>query len=282
MRVIKKINNNAAICLDNNNSELVAIGTGIGFPKVPYDLNDLSIIQRTYYNVDSIYYDLLNTIPENILNVSIKIVDMYRSKTYEDVSSNLVFTLADHLNFAIERYHKNIKIDTPLQYDVQHLYELEYETGLKALKVIKKDLNINLPKNEASNIALHFINSTKTTQYGGYVEAVINEIANIIGKYFNIYINKSTFNYSRFVTHIQYLLKRQEKGQLVSSDNKKMFENIKEEYYDTYQCVLLICEYLKEELDFECNEEEMLYLILHVNRLCVREDCYRKSITSPE
>ncbi len=188
MRVIKKINNNAAICLDNNNSELVAIGTGIGFPKVPYDLNDLSIIQRTYYNVDSIYYDLLNTIPEDVLNVSIKIVDMYRSKTYEDVSSNLVFTLADHLNFAIERYHKNIKIDTPLQYDVQHLYELEYEMGLKSLKVIKKDLKINLPKSEASNIALHFINSTKTTQYGSYVESVINEIANIIGKYFNIYI----------------------------------------------------------------------------------------------
>ncbi|MCD7840057.1 MAG: hypothetical protein LUG46_05435 [Erysipelotrichaceae bacterium] len=45
---------------------------------------------------------------------------------------------------------------------------------------------------------------------------------------------------------------------------------------------MLICQYLKEELDFECNEEEMLYLILHVNRLCVREDCYRKSITSPE
>lgn len=74
MRVIKKINNNAAICLDDNNRELVAIGTGIGFQKCPYDITDLNRIQRTYYNVDSMYYGLLNSIPEEIINVTIKIL----------------------------------------------------------------------------------------------------------------------------------------------------------------------------------------------------------------
>ncbi|MBA1393021.1 hypothetical protein EQ500_03915, partial [Lactobacillus sp. XV13L] len=45
MQVIKKINNNAAICLDQNQDELIAFGKGIGFPKTPYELTDLSKIR---------------------------------------------------------------------------------------------------------------------------------------------------------------------------------------------------------------------------------------------
>lgn len=33
MKVIKKINNNVAICLDSSNNELIALGKGIGFKK---------------------------------------------------------------------------------------------------------------------------------------------------------------------------------------------------------------------------------------------------------
>lgn len=37
MRVIKKINNNVALCLDSDNHELIAFGKGIGFPQIPYE-----------------------------------------------------------------------------------------------------------------------------------------------------------------------------------------------------------------------------------------------------
>ena len=42
MIVLKKINNNVAICRDGNQRELIAIGRGIGFPPTPYELTDLS------------------------------------------------------------------------------------------------------------------------------------------------------------------------------------------------------------------------------------------------
>ena len=51
MKVVKKINNNVAICLDSNNCELVAFGKGIGFPKMPYEIQDLSLIDRTFYDL---------------------------------------------------------------------------------------------------------------------------------------------------------------------------------------------------------------------------------------
>lgn len=281
MRVIKKINNNAAICLDDNNRELVAIGTGIGFPKCPYDITDLNGIQRTYYNVNSMYYGLLNSIPEEIINVTVKIVDIFNAKAEGAISSNLMFTLADHIYFAIERFNKHIKIDTPLQYDIQHLYEWEYKIGLEALKIIRNELKIRLPKGEASNIAMHFINAetVSTSSNHGYVDNVILDITEIVGQETGIFIDKSTYDYSRFVTHVQYLLKRAKNEKLISTKNQKMFEAIKNQYPETYRCVLQIRDYFSEELDMKLNEEELLYLILHVNRLCVREDCYQKGIT---
>ena len=48
MQVIKKLNNNFAICMDKEGKELIAYGKGIGFPKVPYELTDLNQIDRPF------------------------------------------------------------------------------------------------------------------------------------------------------------------------------------------------------------------------------------------
>ena len=51
MRVLRTINNNVVICLDNNENEVVAFGKGIGFKKKNNDIIELSKIDRTYYKV---------------------------------------------------------------------------------------------------------------------------------------------------------------------------------------------------------------------------------------
>ena len=48
MKIIKKINTSAAIALDSMGREIVVFGKGIGFPAVPYELEDLSLIERTF------------------------------------------------------------------------------------------------------------------------------------------------------------------------------------------------------------------------------------------
>lgn len=139
MRVIQKINNNVAICLDKNDNELIAFGKGIGFPKIPYELKDLSLIKRTFYGVDYRYFDLLKLIDENIFEVCAKIIEIGRSKIKNTFSLNILFTLADHINFAIERTKKNIIIKSPIYYDIENLYESEVEVGKIALDLIKKN-----------------------------------------------------------------------------------------------------------------------------------------------
>lgn len=277
MKVIKNINNNVSLCLDSNNNEVVAFGKGIGFTKPPYDV-PLSKVERTYYDIDPVYISMINDIPEEILDISTKVIDYTRSKLDNPVSSNIVFTLADHINFAIQRYEKNLNITLPIVHDIQHLFEIEMDIGLKTVELIKKQLKVYLPKEEASYIALHIINAESMNQNKKNEKMDkdhINEITRIIEEFFDIRIDKDGFNYSRFVTHMHYLLKRGKNNEMIHSENFKIYESLKENYPETYECSQLVCKYFKNVLNTVLSEEECIYLMLHINRLCAREDCYR-------
>lgn len=275
MKVIKKINNNVAICLDSNDKELIAFGKGIGFPKMPYVLDDLNLIQRTYYGVNPRYLDLLNDIPDEVFEISTKIVDYAQTKLEYTLNSNVVFTLADHINFAIQRFHKNIQVKVPLSYDVEFLYEKEMDIGKKAIKYINKTMGIRLSSKEATGIALHFINvlTNESIEKPMNTDDLLQRIIGIIEKELKINIETSSFSYSRFATHVEYLLKRIEENVSIDTKNHKMYENITEKYPESYQCALKIQEYLNQETGRILNDEELLYLIIHINRLSSREDC---------
>lgn len=276
MRVVKKINNNVAICVDNDHHELIAFGKGIGFPPTPYELTDLSKITRTYYGVNAAYLGLLNEIPEDIFEISAKIVDHARTLIDKEINPNIVFTLADHIHFAIQRQEKNMNFKIPIAHDIHYLYEEEFHVGERAVAYINKIKHIHLSMDEATGIALHFINAEnvdKTKTETTDDEQVIAHILSIIERDFDVRINRKSFNYSRFVSHMHYLLKRKDERISISSENKKLFEAIKADFKDTYTCVMDIKAYLKEIFAWDPGEEELLYLMLHINRLCAREDC---------
>lgn len=79
MIVTKKINNNVAICREGNQRELIAFGKGIGFPQTPYELTDLSKINRTFYNVSSQCIPLLNDIPAEVVQFTARQMETYRT-----------------------------------------------------------------------------------------------------------------------------------------------------------------------------------------------------------
>lgn len=278
MKVIKKINNNVAICLDNDNHELVAFGKGIGFGTMPYELQDLTRVQRTYYGINLSYLGLLDEIPDQVFEVSAKIVDQARAIIHNEMNANIVFTLADHINFAMERYKKKMSLKMPFSHDIQHLYEEEMLVGEIAVKIINKEMNIHLAKDEAISIALHFINAeTMQMQEENKIDEgkIIEDITNLIETDFALVIDREGFNYSRFVTHLQYLLKRKESDTRITSENQKMYEAMKKDFIKTYECVEHVKDYLMSSLSWNPGDEEMMYLMLHINRLCAREDCYR-------
>lgn len=276
MKVIKKINNNVALCMDSNDRELIAFGKGIGFPSMPYEINDLTKIDKTFYSVKQSYLLLLNEIPEKILKISSEILDYCRRILPYEINETLCFTIADHLNFAISQAKQHIYIQTGLTAEVSSYHKEEYEIGLECIRRINKEFDIKLFNDEAANIAMHIIeneNRKKSDTSETYTQDIIDEVVKIVESHFNTKIDRTSFNYSRFVTHIQYLLLRRKNKVSIVSDNSKLFEVMKSQYCQTYKCAIIISAYINDKLDWKISDEEILYLMLHINRMCYREDC---------
>lgn len=273
MRVIRNINNNVAVCEDDNQHEVIAFGKGIGFQKAPYEI-PLEQIDRTYYNLDPHYIALLDELPEEIMDLTLEIVE--KSKSYLGVEMNkaFLFTLCDHIHFVIQNAEKGLVLKNPMANEIQHLYEKEYEMGRWAVKHIEEKLSIQLPQSEIGGIACHFVNATqnaKNAEEKDVVQYFVEDITNIVESELRIVIDRNDFSYSRFVTHLKYLLKRSHKLDEVSSANVQMFEQVFERFPELDGTIQKIKEYIMTELQIEPSEEELFYLVIHINRLCAKE-----------
>ena len=280
MEVIKKLGNNAAICKDNSGRELIALGLGIGFPKCPYALDDLSKIERTFYNVDNEYLHLFENVDSNILALSADVIDLATTMLSVSLKENAIYTLADHLNFAVIRLNKGMIFNTPISNELRDLYPVEVKVAKYTLNLMKKKLNIELPEEEMYAIAMNIINSEEilsSTSDVSVKSEFILEIVHLIEAQMHISIDKNSFNYSRFASHMQYLFRRKSEYTEISSTNKKLFALLKNEYPKTYQCVLGIKEMIFNKFNWNIGDEELLYLILHVNRLCSHEGVTNES-----
>ena len=273
---IKKINNNVVVCQDSSGRELIALGKGIGYDAVPRDV-PLSKIERTFYAVDEAYYPLAQVLPENILIFSDRIVDIAKTRLPYELSPNLVITLADHITFAIERTKKKIFISMPLSWDVMQLYPAEYRIGEYAISRIEREFHVQLAEKEAAGIALCIINGKKEDAARANTPAqtedneMLEQITEIVEDCFGTLIDRKSFNFARYASHLQYLFQRIHTGETIQSENLELYRSIGVEFPDIAKCVDTIAVHIKKQWKSDISEEEKLYLILHINRICSKE-----------
>ena len=282
MKVVKKINNNVAVCLDNNGDELVAFGKGIGFPKMPYELTDLSKISMTFYKLNFHYYQLLKEIPAEIFEISATIVNEAQQLIPHALNPNLVFTLADHIHFAITRLNDYDGLQLPFSYDVEQLYPAETKVGYDAVKMINKQLKINLPTSEVTAIAMHLVNS-QSPEISSADTATLNsddlieQATKIIEQQFDIVINRKSFTYNRFTMHVRFYIKRvKEQEQITENVNEVMFNTMKDEEPQIYIGAKRIADYIDDILKTKSTQDEIFYLMIYVKRIVNQETGRKK------
>lgn len=270
MQIIKKINNNVAIAKDGDGKDIVVFGRGIGFPEMPYELTDLSKIQRTFYDIKASYVSLATSIPEDIILLSSDIVELARVELGCDLNPNLPFTLADHLNFAIERLAKGMVLSTPFAYDVEHFYPKEVEIAREVLKIIKQQMGIDLPEAEVVNVALHLVNGEmeNSDMHSTLLTTrIVSDVTGIVEKALDIELDTASFTYSKFILYIRYLIQRLEHDMQDSSGINTLLNQADREYPEVYDCTKKIAAYFSDTWNWKCSEDEMLYLFIHINRI---------------
>lgn len=276
MIVVKNINNNVALCLDSKGQEVVVFGKGVGFLKPPSEV-PLSKIQRTFYDLNRNFLPLLDDIPLDVIDFTSRQVAQIRGKLPYETNANLIMTLADHLAFAMTRAKKGIYTPMPSIYEMEQNYPVEVEIGRQIVKAMEQAFHVKLPKGEVQGVAMHFINASLGSPSSGQLtaeeeyETILERMTQIVEHALQITIRRDTFNYARFATHVQYLLKRVQADSPIDSDNLQMYASIRDEYKDVSACVDQIHEYLQRNWSIDLSEEEKLYLIMHINRVISQE-----------
>ena len=274
MQAIRKINNNAAICVDGKGRELVALGKGIGFGVLPREVA-LADITRTFYGVDAKYLDLIGEMPEDVLEFASQLADVCRATLSYELSPNLPITLADHVAFMVKRAREHMVVQMPLAYDVQQAHPAEYRLGEMAVRGAKKTFKVRLDRHEATGIALSIVNSAitmseRTAKKERDTAALLEGITQIVEAELGIVVDRNSFDYARFATHVQYLIDRVLASEPIATQNEELYEEVVAGYPQAARCAQKASALIEQRLGGKLTQEEQLYLMLHVNRISER------------
>lgn len=273
--IVKRINNNAVLCVDAKGHQVVALGRGLASARLSTEL-DLDLVDHTFYDVEPRYVDLLRDLSLEFLEVSAQIANVARGMLAYELSPNIEVALADHIQFAVQRMHEGIYIAAPLSYDLKQTYPLEYKIAEYALRLVRDELDEKLPRNEAAGIAMCIVNgaySSAGTISSDAAEArdrLLEEVTSIVEDGMGVTVDRDGFGFARFATHVQYLLNRVSSGEAIESENSGMYASVSQSNELAAACVEAIAALLKSEFPHELTEEEKLYLLLHINRICTR------------
>jgi len=100
---------------------------------------------------------------------------------------------------------------------------------------------------------------------------VIAKVNEIVESSLHIQLDKDSYNYSRFATHLRYLIQRLQAGVQTDNISSNLRRTLMREYPDIYACTLKVVEYLKNTYGWDCNDDEVVYLIMHIQRVYERE-----------
>lgn len=275
MRVAKRINNNAVMCVDSKGRSVVAFGKGISFSinKETGEL-PLSAIERTFYNVDEHYLALLEELSPEVLAVSADVIEAADLELPYELSHNAVLALADHITFAIQRERKGIVIQMPLAYDVAQMYPVEYRVGEYAVGQISRKLGVDLPKGEVVGVALCLLNASLTPEDAATSAGqaatdndVIERIARIVEDVYSISVDRDGFEFARFATHMHYLIGRIRQGEPMYTDGSELYGEVRAQSQRGAACLDRVVELLGDTFGEDITDSEKLYVLMHILRI---------------
>ncbi|KAA6447708.1 PRD domain-containing protein [Bacillus swezeyi] len=273
-KIKKVLNSSVVLAEDQNRQEMVLFGRGIGYGQKPGNRIEEKQADQVFMSVDNMkakeFLQLLDSMPQEFIELTQQIVQHAEEKLKTKLNSGVYFTLMDHLNFAVERYKKNINITNRVYWEIKNYYTEEFEAGNYALQLINETMGIQLPKEEAANIAFHLINALgeETESKDGMKYAkMIGSIVNLVRYTLNMKWDQENIHYSRFITHVKFFVERFYADKLLADQENELFEQIANLYPQAMDVAFKIKDYIKQVNGNVIPNDELTYLAVHIHRL---------------
>lgn len=276
MVTIKKIyNNNVILAVESiSKKEMILTGCGIGFKKKPDDIVDESKIEKKFVIQDDNFENKVNKlateVDEEVFSVSSAIIEYAEKMLNTNLDEYIYISLTDHISFSLKRYKENMVIKNELLSEIRRIHKKEYEIGKWALEHINKTFGVNFSLDEAGFIAIHIINANyrESTNQSWLIMNIINQILDIIKNYFSVEFIEDDINFDRLLTHLKFFAKRLiDKKEQVKFEKNDLLDIVKVQYNEGYECAQNIKSFIEDNYTYKINDDEVLYLVLHINRV---------------
>lgn len=272
---IKKVLNNNAIVVFEDGVESVVIGKGIAYNKKSGDFVEASdtrvdkVFTLKNENMNN-FQAMMTDLPIEFAEVTNEIIQFAKKILSKELNETIYINLTDHIRFAIERAKDGLTVTNGLLWEIKQFYHQEYEIGLESLNIILNQFGVLLPEDEAGFIALHIINAELNSDMPKLQEMtkIIREIFFIIKYHFKLNLKEDSLEYSRLFTHLKFFTHRMMYNipQNKTTD-EEMLDLISSKYHEAFECTKKISKFIESNYDYQINDDEMIYLTIHINRL---------------
>lgn len=271
--VHKVLNNNVVISLDEQGRERVLMGRGLGFQLKPTDSLDPAKVEKTFILQTGEDGErerrMLTDTPYAIVEAVSRAVDQAERSLGHHLGRRLTMAVIDHVQFVLERLEQGIRIPTANMPELRVLHPAEFAAAKAMAESISTALATDLPAEEAVFLTMHLLNATRDEPNGTAallfrrVQHVVMTVENGLG----VKLDVESPDYARFVLHVQFLLQRLVSRSMLRSADSSFFEFAKHSYPRSFAIAQEVKAYVRAATESELTDEELLYVIVHVERL---------------
>jgi beta-glucoside operon transcriptional antiterminator len=269
----KVLNNNVVISIDESGLERVLMGRGLGFQLAPHDTIDMTKVEKTFVLDKSSDSDharqLLTDVPYPVIEAVMVAADEAERSLGRSLGRRFTIAIIDHIQFVLERLESGIQIPTTAMPELRVLHAQEFAAATAMAHSISASLNTPLPSEEAVFLTMHLLNATRDEPNGtaALLFRRVQHVVKTVERGLGVELDTESADYARFILHIQFLLQRLVAKSMLRGSDTSFFEFAKHSYPRSYVIAGDVKEYVNAATGSELTDEEMLYVIVHVERL---------------
>lgn len=266
MNILQVLNNNIVMAKDDDGKKIVVVGTGIGYYRKKGDAIDESKIQQIFKLAEDKTQRLVRSIALDVIEI-VKDIGNYALKNHGiELGDEVLFLLADHIDFAVKRLREGIELENPFLGEIKLLFKDEYEIGIYSKEIIEQRMNVDIPDEEVAYICMHIISAKyhkKKSVVSKTFEIVDTSIKYIKQNYMSN-LKEDSISYNRLVTHLKFFAERYISDKETINNDELLNETLREKFEKEALCVNELSNILKEKYGREVTDSEKNYIIIHL------------------
>lgn len=274
-RITKVLNHNSCIGVEElGTHEFLIMGKGVAFgKKVGQSLEpgaDVRVYSMQELTERGNAAEMLKDISPISLELANAVLDE-AEKAFGKIERGILFPMADHLDFAIQRIQNGEQISNPLTEDIRVMFYKEYKVASCIQELLQEKLQLAIDEHEIGYVALHVHsaiveeNVSQAMELARTVRESISLVEQITGKSIDV----MSFSYNRLMNHIRYMVARAASGEKLKMN---LNDYISVKFPEAFAAAKQICEEMERRLKLPLEEIEIGYLAIHMERMIHQDE----------